>query len=562
MSTQYALPIEMLQKWATEKPDLIYLKQPVNRQIITFTWAEAYDVVRRMATALQAMGFEKGDRIGILAKNCAEWFLADFAIQAAGFIATPIYYTASAETIRYITDHADIKAVFMGKLDEFAPSEQGIPEGVVKIALPYDTIKCERSWTELLETHEALPEDQIAKPDLDELFSIVYTSGSTGNPKGVEITWRNIAYGAWAPTHSLELAQEERLISYLPLAHITERALIEHVSVYAGIQVSFVESLETFPEDLRNANATMFVSVPRLWMKFQAGILAKVPQEKLDRILKIPVLSWYVKRKIRKQLGLSHAKIVGSGSAPISKAVLEWYAKLGIHITEGWGMTETAGLCSCNFPFRKDKIGTIGTLLEGLEFKVTDEGELLIRGDGVAKKYYKDPELTAETIDEDGWLHTGDKAEQDADGFLRITGRVKEIFKSSKGKYIAPVPIEAMLFDNTYVEQACVMGSDLAQPAAVVFLSTETTDGLSREDVRASLEQTYEAINSELESHQRLSSIVVADDMWTIENGYLTPTMKIRRARLEDRYAAVVSNMPKRSVVWEDECVAANEATA
>ncbi|MFS8182843.1 AMP-binding protein [Pseudovibrio denitrificans] len=560
MGTQYALPIEMLQKWATEKPNSVYLRQPVNRQFIEFTWKECYDTVRRMAAALQAMGFQPGDRIGILSKNCAEWFLADFAIQAAGYISTPIYYTASGDTISYIIDHADIKAVFMGKLDDFAPSEQGIRDGVVKIALPYKTIDCEYSWTELLKQNEPLPEDQLAKPDLDELFSIVYTSGSTGNPKGVEVSWRNIAYGAWSPTQSLELGREERLISYLPLAHITERALIEHVSLYAGVVVSFVESLDTFAEDLRAAEVTMFISVPRLWMKFQSGILAKVPQKKLDRLLSIPILSWYVKRKIRAQLGLTNAKLIGSGSAPISKAVLEWYQKLGINITEGWGMTETAGLASSHFPFRADKVGTIGTPLAGLEIKITDEGELLIRGDSVTKGYYKDPEMTAETIEEGGWFHTGDKVEQDADGFLRITGRVKEIFKSSKGKYIAPVPIEAMLFDNTYVEQACVMGSELAQPVAVVFLSSEITHGLSREEVRTSLEETYHSINRSVESHLKLSSIIVANDMWTIENGYLTPTLKIKRTRLEDRYQDVVHSMPDRPVVWEDECGA--EATA
>ncbi|GHB29527.1 long-chain acyl-CoA synthetase [Pseudovibrio japonicus] len=562
MGTQYALPIEMLQKWAKEKPNAVYLSQPVNREYVKFTWAESYDAVRRIATALQSMGFQPGDRIGILAKNCAEWFLADFAIQAAGFVSAPIYYTASADTISYIVDHADVKAVFMGKLDDLAPSEAGIRDGVIKIAFPYKTIDCDYSWKELLKAHEPIAEDKIAKPELEDLFSVVYTSGSTGNPKGVEVSYRNIAFGAWSPSQTMELHGDERMISYLPLAHITERALVEHVSVYSGVVVSFVESLDTFPDDLRAADVTMFISVPRLWMKFQAGILAKLPQEKLDRFLKIPGLSWYVKRKIRKQLGLSNAKIIGSGSAPISQAVLEWYQKLGINITEGWGMTETAGLACSHHPFRADKIGTIGTPLEGLEIKITDEGELLIRGDSVTKGYYKDPDLTKETIEEGGWFHTGDKVEADADGYLRITGRVKEIFKSSKGKYIAPVPIEAMLFDNTYVEQACVMGSDLAQPAAVVFLSTETTRGLSREDVRKSLEVTYNNINSSVESHLKLSSIVVADDMWTIENGYLTPTMKIKRGRLEDRYADVVKAMPGRPVVWEDECVAKSTAPA
>lgn len=555
MANTYSLPIEMLEKWARERPTAVYLRQPVNRQVKEFSWSECHDIVLRMAAALRAHGLKPGDRVSILSKNCAEWFLADFAIQAAGMIPTPIYYTASAETIRYVIDHADVKAVFMGKLDDLGPSEKGIPEDVWKIAFPYSTIACDVEWDDLLKANAPLAAEEIARPDIDELFSIVYTSGSTGAPKGVEMTWRNIAFGATSPIRSLDLVGDERLISYLPLAHITERALIEHLSLYGGITVSFVESLDTFIDDLRDAQVTMFISVPRLWMKFQSNILAKVPQEKLDRLLRIPVVSWLVKRKIRNQLGLSKARVVGSGSAPISASVLAWYKKLGINITEGWGMTETAGLASTHHPYREDKLGSIGMPLDGLETKITEEGELLIRGDGVTRGYYKDPELTAQTIEPGGWLHTGDKVQLDEDNYLHITGRVKEIFKSSKGKYVAPVPIEAMLFDNTFVEQACVMGSNLAQPVGVVFLSQETTEGRSREEVRRSLEETLQELNSKLESHLRLSSILVAEDMWTIENGYLTPTMKIKRSLIEEKYRALLDHMPGNAVVWEDECM-------
>ena len=498
-----------------------------------------------MAAALLSMGLEPGDRVAIIAKNSAEWFIADFAIQAAGLVSAPVYPTASSETIRYILEHSESKVAFIGKLDDMALVKSGMPKGITTIAMPYPTLHCDHQWQDLIKSHDPL--QPVVKAALDDLLTVVYTSGSTGKPKGVELTCRNMAYGGKAPMEKLELRPEDRLISYLPLAHAFERGVIEHGSLYHGASVSFVESLDTFAEDVRNASPTIFHSVPRLWMKFHSGILGKMPQRKLDLLLRLPILANVVRKKIKTQLGLQNARICISGSAPISPSILHWFERLGINISEGWGMTETGGASTVNYPYRADKVGTIGGPMPGTEIKISAEGEILIRGDGLFPRYHKEPDKTEKVLS-NGWLHTGDRGEVDSDGFLTITGRVKDIFKTAKGKYIAPVPIESLLFEDEHVEQVCVVGSGLPQPVAVTVLSPETTDGVPEREMRQSLSQTLDRVNTQLQKHEQVGRIFVVSDEWTVENEFLTPTMKIKRDLIEEKYETVVA-MPADSKV-------------
>jgi long-chain acyl-CoA synthetase len=542
----YPVPYEMLRHWATKTPDRIYLRQPVNRVYREWTWAQAHDEVLRLAAALRALGLNKGDVVAILGKNTAEWFLCDFACAAAGLVPAPIYFSAGADTIRYVLEHSGAKAIFVGKLDDLDPARAGIPDGVITIAQPYDTLACQHRMTDLIAAHAPLLEVEL--PAMEDTFSLVYTSGTTGDPKGIVITFRNIGYSSTTAVKALGYRETDRLVSYLPLAHITERAMVQHVGLYHGCTVSFTESLETFAEDLRNARPTIFISVPRLWMKFQAGILAQMPQRTLDRMLRIPILSGIVRRKIRAGLGLADARICGSGAAPIPPAVLEWFAQLGIQIVEGFGMSETSGLVTANYPFRRDKIGTVGSPAEGSRIRISEDGELLIGGDCVVAGYYKDPDKTAE-IFRDGWLHTGDKGQIDGDGYLRITGRVKDIFKTGKGKYVAPAPIENLIAENPYVEQVCVMGCGLPQPVAVVVMSEGASDVLDLDS--GTLADTLRKTNARLEAHEKLSHILVARDPWTVENGLLTPTLKIKRHLLEDRYAELIATPAVSAVMME-----------
>ena len=542
----YPLPYDQLKKWASEMPDTVYLRQPVNRVYQEKTWSQVHDEVLRLAAAFHALGLQKGDVVSILGKNTAEWFITDFAITAAGLISAPIYATAGEDTIRYVIEHSEARAIVVGKLDDLGPARSAIPEGIITIAQPYQTIDCDHQMLDLIARHEPLA--QVDTPGMDDVFSLVYTSGSTGKPKGVVLTFRNIGYAATTGMENLAIDSRDRLISYLPLAHITERALIEHVSVQHGCPVSFVESTNTFAEDLRNTMPTVFVSVPRLWTKFQSGVLAKMPQKKLSLLLKIPLVAGIVKRKIQTQLGLRDARLYGSGTAPISPSLLEWYASIGINISEGYGMSETTGMVVSQFPYQHDKAGTVGTPSDGTELKIADNGELLIRGDGVVREYYKQPEKTAETF-VDGWIHTGDCGEIDADGYLTITGRVKDIFKTGKGKYVAPVPIESLLLENTDIEQVCVMGYGLPQPVAVVVLSADIVEDLNT--VVAGLGKTLRKTNARLESHERISHIIVAKDEWTIDNEPLTPTLKIKRSQLEEKYQSAIAAPHTEPVIIE-----------
>lgn len=532
-----------------EQPDQIYLRQPKGGVYTEYTWQQTYDMTLRLASALLAAGLKPGDRVALLSGNCAEWFIADFAIVAAGMIPTPIYATAGDDVIRYVVEHSEAKAIFIGNVADTTMALAATPKGVTTISFADGPKGTDHTFSDLIAKHEPLVE--VASPKFGDTWSIVYTSGSTGNPKGVVLTYENISFSAAVSVRLFSNGDKARFLSYLPLAHVTERALVEYSSLYSGATVSFTESLETFINDLRNANVTSFISVPRLWVKFQSQVLAKVPQRKLNTLLKIPFIGAKVKKKIRTQLGLDNCHTFGSGSAPISPSILKWYQSLDIPISEGWGMSETIGLATTNYPFKLDKLGTIGKAVEGFEVKTSDQGEILIRGAGVFKEYYKNPETTAESFTEDGFFRTGDKAELDADGFVTITGRVKDLFKSGKGKYIAPVPIEAKLADNQLIEQICVMGSGLPAAIAVVVLSEEVANGLSKSEIEASLAETLDAVNKVVEKHEYVGGIRIVKDPWTIENGLLTPTLKVKRAELEAKYMDFCAQPANQPVTWE-----------
>ncbi len=546
----YPLPQQLFAKHAQTMPNQVFLRQPVNRVYKEFTWKETYDSCLKLASGYRNLGLEPGDKICILSKNVAEWFIADFAAMLAGLICAPIYPTAGEKTIAYVIDHSEAKAIVVGKLDSSEPTSAALKgKSIITIAMPYESIDCDHSMEGLIAANEPLQE--VATPALDDVASLAYTSGSTGNPKGAVLTFRNIAYGSLVLANTLESTPDDRVLSYLPLAHIMERISVEYQSLYAGFTVTFLESLETFAEDLQNCEPTSFVTVPRLWMKFQMGVLAKIPQKKLDRLLKIPIISGIVKNKIKKSLGFSNVRFYATGSAPISPITLEWFRKIGIDISEAWGMTETSCVSVVNFPFNKAKIGTIGKPVDGTEIKISEQGEILVKSDGVIKEYYKEPNKTAEAF-RDGWLHTGDKGEIDADGFIRITGRVKDIFKSGKGKYVVPVPIESLLFENTIIEQVCVMGSGLPQPVAAVVLAEEVSTGLSNNEIEQSLDDTLIHVNERLEGHEKLDRIIVTKEPWSIENGLLTPTLKIKRSELEDKYQETISIESRDKVVWQE----------
>ena len=508
-----------------------WLTQPMGGgELREFTWQEALGEARRIASYLSDRGYPPGSRIAILSKNCAWWFLADLAIWMAGHVSVPIYPTLTAETVEAILEHSHARLVFIGKLDHFPAMEPGIPRLVERIAFPLAPRGAGRSWDELVSACAPI----AGRPDRDpdDLVTIMYTSGSTGTPKGVMHSFRTM-------NHSLAIRDlagmrpDDRFISYLPLAHVAERALLETTCFIVGFSVWFVEKLETFVADVQRARPTIFGSVPRLWMQFQTGVFAKVPERKLSRLLRLPVVGRLVRRRVLHGLGLSHVRVAFYGSAPSPVELIEWYRSLGLELVEIYGMTEGWAYSHMGIVGRL-RPGWIGPPVPGVEQRLTSEGEVLVRTPGLMLGYHNAPDLTREMIDDDGWLHSGDQGEIDQQGRLRITGRVKELFKTSKGKYVAPAPIENRLLADPRVEQACVSGSGMPQPFALVVVTHTARDD---DGLDASLAALRDRVNAELDPHERLQAIVVAGQPWTVENGLLTPTMKLKRSAIEERYA-------------------------
>ncbi|QYK05537.1 AMP-binding protein [Shewanella zhangzhouensis] len=550
MQATIKTPVEMLDHWVQTQGDKVYLRQPVNGQYRDFSWRDVKRQMEQIAGSLRHLGLVPGDKVAVLSKNCAEWFITDLALMHGGYISVPIYPTANADTIRYVLEHSGAKAIFIGKLDHWAEQEAGVGGSILRMSFPYDTMPTQYGWDQLMTMGQPLTDAPL--PAMEDTMTLIYTSGSTGSPKGAIQTFGSYCWTCTAVVRDLKTDGDDRLLSYLPLAHITERVAIEGSSFYSGSAVAFVESLDTFVADVQRMRPTVFFSVPRLWTLFQKNIIDKVGFDKLNFLLKLPLISYLVKRKIHKGLGLDKCRLLGSGSAPIPPSLIQWYHSIGLNICEAWGMTENCAYSIINYPFDERKIGTVGKPVEGCLVRRSESGELMVKSPGLMSGYYQQPEASAAAFDEDGFFHTGDLCAIDEDGCVSITGRVKDNFKTAKGKYVAPVPIERKLAQDPHVELICVIGSGLPHPIALVQLSDGATLQ-AREEVRTSIKATLDAVNPHLESHETVDAVVVVNAPWTIENDVLTPTLKIKRHVLEARYSAKVDGVRGAKVVWEDE---------
>ncbi len=533
----YKSPLEMFYNWEKETPNKLYMRQPINGEWHHWTWSETGTQVRKMAAYLKSLNFPANSKIATLSKNCAHWIISDLAIMMAGHVSVPLYPNLKADSITQILEHSEAKLLFVGKLDDFESMRPGVPKDTPCIAFPFYSEDGYPVWDDLIQDVEPITENVVREPN--ELATIIYTSGTTGMPKGVMHKYYNFSFATSNAVPLLGLATEERFFSYLPLCHIAERLLVEMGSLYSGGMVSFAESLDTFAQNLADTKPTAFLGVPRIWTKFQQGILGKLPQNKLNVLLSIPLVSSLIKKKIKSGLGLQEARNIFTGAAPTPVSTLEWFERLGIPIQEAYAMTEN---CCYSHVTLNDgiKFGSVGKALPHCEVKLSEENEILIKHVALMDGYYKEDKQTQDTI-KDGWLHTGDEGHIDSEGYLKITGRVKDLFKTSKAKYVAPAPIEMKLSANKNIEQVCVVGTGLPQPIALITLSEY---GKSRpvEDVYGSLETTLNIVNPKFESHERLKKIVVLDKEWTIENNLLTPSMKIKRNEVERLYMHNYSN--------------------
>ncbi len=543
--------------WEQTQPDQVFLRQPEGDQWKDYTWREVGQQARRMASALRAMQLPPRSNIGLISKNCAHWMICDLAIFMSGHVSVPFYPTLQAEKLQQVLSHSGCKVLFIGKLDDWEGMKAGVPEGVSCIRFPQHTASATvnghniQRWEDLLSEHEPMRENY--QPSLQDLATIIYTSGTTGMPKGVMYTYYTFSV---AINHIQDIFQlnssQNRYFSYLPLCHIAERNIVECAGLYSGGTIHFSESLATFAQNLRAAQPTHFLAVPRIWTKFQLGILSKMPQAKLDAVLSDPNLAEQVKEQLQTSLGLAQAEVILTGAAPMPSSLIDWYKKVGIHIQEVYGMTENVGLCTY---MRKDRIkmGTVGQPYPGVEIRIDQpSGEILMQAPWVMTGYYKNPQKTAEVL-KDGWLHTGDMGTLDEENFLTITGRVKDTFKSAKGEFIVPAPIEYQFATNSNVEQVCILGRGLPQPVALVVLS-EIGQQLDKENLVKSLSQTRGQINQSVLKHEQVQRIVIMQEPWDVNNGMLTPTLKVKRNILEEKYEAHLPRWYQQAaeVIWED----------
>lgn len=554
-STEVKLPLEWMSHWERVAGGAIYLTQLTGGTIARdFTWAEAVGEARRMAGYLKAQGWEPGSRIAILSKNCAHWILSDFAIWMAGYVSVPLYPTLPAESIRQILEHSGSKACFIGKLDGWEHMRPGVPGGVLCISLPQSPPNDYATWDGIVASTQPL-QGEVVRPG-GELCSIIYTSGTTGAPKGVMHSFDSFARALEAADGRVHFTRDDRMLSYLPLSHVAERLMVELGSLRGGLRIFFNDSLETFGHDMQLARPTIFFSVPRLWVKFQQGVLQKMPAKELDRMLENPETAAATRQKVLEGIGLDKCRFAVGGAAPMPPELLDWYKRLGLEIIEAYGMTENCGISHANLPGRS-KPGFVGMPYPGVECRIApDTGEVQVRSPGDMLGYYKDPELTRSAFTVDGWLKTGDKGEIGDDGALRITGRIKDIFKTSKGKYVTPAPIEDKLVMHPAVEACCVVGANYGQPFGLVMLAQEAlkqvNEAGTRQHLVSSLAAHLSNINAGLAPYEQMDFLVVIGEPWSTANGFLTPTLKIKRDRIEQAYGKHFGSWvsQKQPVVW------------
>ena len=545
-------------KWEKEFKDKPFLRQPFGDKWEEYTWGEVGQMARKLASGLKSLGLRERAHIGLISKNCREWIIADLAIMIAGYVSVPFFPSLKGKELAYVMDFGDVDALFVGKIETWDEIKNDLPKDMPLISFPtykgFSNITKGYQWFDFINKFEPLMEPNV--PKLSDLWTIIFTSGTTGNPKGVMLSYlaNDMTKVITEDSNPLKInfSGDNDFISFLPLNHIAERVVVEHTCFRFGGTISFVESLETFSKNLQDVQPHVFFAAPRVWTKFQLGILSKFSQKKLDTFLKIPIISGIIKGKLKKALVLSRARATVSGAAPMQVTQIEWFRKIGVYITNGYGMTENCAICTQVDGRDFGKMDSVGKPQSRVEVKIDNSnGEILMRGPFLMDGYYKRKELTDKTL-RGGWLHTGDKGFIDEDNYLHITGRVVDSFKTSKGKYIEPLTLEYYFGDIKELEEVCVAGLGMSQPLCLAQLSDIGRE-MSKEDLTNMLTEKFNEINSGLENYKKMSTLIIVKDKWTEENNAIGPTLKIKRGTIDKMYSSNYESWEedKRNLIWE-----------
>ena len=594
-SVRAATIVDLFRERARQRPDAVALRHHDGRGWKTITWRAYEQAAAEVAAGLRAWGLETGDRIGLLSRNCPDWHIADIGIETAGMITAPVYDTNSSTQAAHILTDAGARLCFVQdghQLAKLLVKRDELPEVEYLVVMePLEGIEDEfvrtlkdlrRAGAELLAEQPGLYDEMVDAVQPESLATLVYTSGTTGPPKGAMISHANVMATLRSLMSLIGLNADDRFLSFLPLSHITERAVSHFGQIASGGETWFARSLATVPDDLKDCRPTLFFAVPRVWEKFQESIVDGVdvapaplrvalrqylklavqqgdgsgpPLATADRI-RYETLNRTVGLMLRRKMGLDKARLLASGAAPIHLDLVRWFHGLGLPIAEGYGQTEVT-LCTTLNPPEAIRTGTVGRPIPGVELRIADDGEILVRAPNVCDGYWGRPDATAELIDADDFLHTGDLGTIDADGYLTISGRKKDLIITAYGKNIAPAEIETALRHEALISQAVVVGDNRKFLTALLTLDEDAVNQWARRahlklvpaefhensDLRDAIAASIERVNA---MHSHAEGIrrwhLLPRDL-TIEEGELTPTLKVRREVVTNAYAEAIEQM-------------------
>ncbi len=567
----------------------------------SWTWNESALVVREIAGGLMSLGFEPGQRAAILSNTIVEWVLCDLAILSAAGVTNGIYPTDAASQVHYLCEDSDTCLLFVEddeQLDKALEVRGQLPKLRKIIVLDMEGLRdlddpgiiSLKQLRELgrayIQQHPGAIEKRVKSCQPEDLAILVYTSGTTGKPKGAMQSHGGLVHSARQASVALPQTDLDERMCFLPLCHIAERVIGEYTSVYSGCVLNFVENPETIPENVREIAPTFLFAVPRVWEKFYSGVVISIKEasplqqmayawsigvgaEVANKTLagqpiepflkfKFTLAQWLSLNNVRKMIGIHRARALLSGAAPISPDLIRWFLALGVPMLEGWGQTESGALGTFTTA-QKMKPGTIGPASNGMEVKVdATTGELLIRGRSVFMGYLNQPEKTAETIDKDGWLHTGDVGSVDADGFFKITDRMKDIIITAGGKNITPSELENELKFSPYITDAVVVGDKRAYLTVIVMIDQENVEKFAQDndvpfsnyesltrskEVQDLIQAELDRVNKKFARVEQIKKFFLLETQLSAEDEELTPTMKLKRKLVERKYSPQIEAM-------------------